>query len=415
MDLHPGALVGRKYRLLRRIGEGSMCVVWAAVNEDTCREVAIKLLARPTEGLAGRLQREARECGALRHRNIIDVYDFERREGSAPFLVTQLLVGETLRDRLARERRVAPREAARIGRDVARALGAAHSAGVIHRDIKPANVFLHNEEGSLGEVVKVLDFGVCKNLVAPDDLMTMVGGQVGSPAYMSPEQARGARDLDHRADLWSLGVVLFEMLAGVRPFVGSSMEIAAQVAAGEIPSLALYAEHIDAGLIAVVTRCLKRSPAERVSSAAELEAALDPYAKAADALVEIRRPNEATASLAAPAFAFLPSKETSPPAAAARNSGEATLTLLPESGTIYATSASAQAPPPAIAGAPPEAPSRGATPVDPRPKLTDRSVARGQGAASSRRRSLERKITIGVSAIAIVLLLIGIYLQFSRG
>ena len=273
----PGSLVGKQYRLTRQLGAGAMGVVWAAINEKTSREVALKLVLQSTEELRHRLKREAHACGALQHRNIVDIYDVGETDEGDPFLVMQLLHGETLAERLARQRRLEPHDAASIARDVASALQAAHGANIIHRDLKPANIFLHHEAGSEGTVVKVLDFGVSKNLASSDGLTTVAGGMVGSPAYMSPEQAVGARTIDHRTDLWSLGVVLFETLTGIRPFQGDSTQIIVKIGTGDIPLVSRYVRRIDDGFVQLVARCLERDVTRRVPTAKELAERLDRY------------------------------------------------------------------------------------------------------------------------------------------
>jgi serine/threonine-protein kinase len=275
--MNPGERVGGKYRLLRQLGAGAMGTVWEAVNEGTSRRVAIKLINRPSDDLRHRLLREARACGAISHRNVIEIYDVGETKAGEPFLVMQLLSGEPLADLLTRQRRLAPALAAQIGRDIARALAAAHAANIIHRDLKPANVFLHHEEGTDGQVVKVLDFGVAKSLDANESLVTMVGGAVGSPAYMSPEQIRAERDLDGRTDIWSLGVVLFEMLTGVRPFQGSGQELLTRVLVGPVPRVSRSMRHVDPALDELVARCLERERQQRIGSAAELAQALSAF------------------------------------------------------------------------------------------------------------------------------------------
>jgi serine/threonine protein kinase len=277
--MNSGTLIAGRYRLVRPIGKGAMGVVWEAIHEGTSRQVAIKLIVESTDELRRRLVREAHAYGALRHRNIVEILDVGETDDGDPFLVMQLLVGETLADRLTRQRRLGVPEATRIARDVARALATAHAASIIHRDLKPANIFLHDEPGEEITVVKVVDFGVSKNLLASDGLSTVAGGMVGSPAYMSPEQAaagmRGA--VDHRADLWSLGVVLFEMLTGVRPLQGDSVSIIPQLVSGEIPLVTTWVRTIDPRLAALVARCLDRDLSKRIGSAADLAAQLQSF------------------------------------------------------------------------------------------------------------------------------------------
>jgi eukaryotic-like serine/threonine-protein kinase len=280
--MNAGALIAGKYRLMRPIGKGAMGTVWEATHEGTSRQVAVKLILEPTDELRLRLIREARAYGALRHRNIVEILDVGQTDDGDPFLVMQLLVGETLADRLSRQRRLGVPEAARIARDVARALATAHAASIIHRDLKPANIFLHDEPGEDTTVVKVVDFGVSKNLLASDGLSTVAGGMVGSPAYMSPEQAAaGTRGpVDHRADLWSLGVVLFEMLTGVRPLQGDANTIIAQIVAGEIPLVTRFVRTVDPRLASLVARCLDRDLAKRVGSAEDLAVQLQAFTSA---------------------------------------------------------------------------------------------------------------------------------------
>jgi serine/threonine-protein kinase len=279
--LAPGVRIGGKYRLTRRLGEGAMGVVWAAKNESTGREVALKLLAGAEPQLRLRLLREARACGQLKHRNIVEIIDVGTTEAGEPFLVMELLVGETLAQRLKRIRRLDPTEAALVARDIARALTAAHARQVIHRDLKPANIFLQKGEADgAGFLVKVLDFGVSKDLAASDGLSTAVGAAVGSLAYMSPEQARAEPALDHRADLWSVGVMLFEMLAGERPLKGSAPQLMLSLARGEIPPVRRVVRGLDEGLAEIVDRCLRPRPEDRIGTAAELAALLEPYAVA---------------------------------------------------------------------------------------------------------------------------------------
>ncbi|WP_438027947.1 protein kinase domain-containing protein [Sorangium sp. So ce233] len=273
----PGALVCGKYRLLRRIGEGAMGVVWAAHNEATSREVALKLLVRPDPELRARLLREARACGAVSHRNIVDIYDADETDNGDPFLVMPLLSGETLSSLLKRKRKLEVPEASRIARDIARGLSAAHERGIIHRDLKPSNIFLHTEPGDSNYVVKILDFGVSKFVTGPQQMRTATGILIGSPAYMSPEQVRAQGELDTRADLWALGVVMFEMLTSRRPIQGRAHELLRNVLQGDIPAVSQFVWQIDPGLDALVTQCLQRDRERRPRSAAEVAAALESF------------------------------------------------------------------------------------------------------------------------------------------
>jgi eukaryotic-like serine/threonine-protein kinase len=266
----PGASIAGKYRLLRPLGKGSMGEVWAAVHTEMRREVALKLIYGDNPDLAVRLKREAQACGRLEHPNVVRIYDIGETDDGDPFLIMQLLTGETLADRLARRRRLPPVEALWVALEIARALRAAHAADIIHRDLKPANIYLHRGADSEGEEVKVLDFGVSKILSVGDMAFTVTGALVGSPAYMSPEQARASKEIDPRADLWSLGVLLFEMLTGRRPFPSASpMGVIAEILSEPIPLVSAFVPGIDPRIDEAVSRCMTRDVDQRLQSAAE--------------------------------------------------------------------------------------------------------------------------------------------------
>ncbi len=276
--MEAGTLVADKYLLVRVIGRGGMGAVWSAKNVRTEREVALKLITDENQDFRTRLLREARACGRIAHRNVIEIYDVGETASGAPFLVMPLLTGEPLSRRLRRERVLPQPIAAQVASEVARALSAAHAAGIVHRDLKPANIYLHQEPGAESLVVKVLDFGISK-VVSNDSTTTTTGTILGSPAYMSPEQAKGERYVDHRADLWALGITLFEMLTGRRPFQGESMfTVVAQVLNGEIPHVLDLAPHVDANLADLVARCMERDLALRIQTADELDYYLRPFA-----------------------------------------------------------------------------------------------------------------------------------------
>jgi len=270
----PGSLVG-KYRLIRPIGRGAMGEVWAATNIDTDGEVALKLITSPDPELRRRLLREGRAIGRLEHPNIVQIFDRGETQAGEPFLVMQLLQGETLGDRLRRVRALPPPVAAGIALDVARALRLAHEKQIVHRDLKPANVFLHREPDNDDDVVKVVDFGVSKLSVENEGVVTVMGDLLGSPAYMSPEQIRGG-GVDGRTDIWALGVLLFEMLTGQRPFVGPGVSVLQMIVSRPAPRVETLVPTLDPALCAVVAGCLERDPARRVASAAELIGLLRP-------------------------------------------------------------------------------------------------------------------------------------------
>ena len=220
-----GEVVADKYRIERLLGSGGMAEVYAAINIRTDRRVALKwilpALAASPEVLA-RFRREALAAGRINHPNVVTIFDVVEHQGSA-CLVMELLSGETLADRMKRTGPMAFVEAVAIMLPAMRGVAAAHAHGVIHRDLKPDNIFLcMDADGSIRDC-KVLDFGVSKLTVADAATtgdITLSGNVVGTPEYMAPEQVRAGKHADHRIDIYSLGVVFYEMLAGRPPFVG---------------------------------------------------------------------------------------------------------------------------------------------------------------------------------------------------
>ena len=276
-----GDLLGGKYRLEQTIGQGAMGAVWAGFDHASNRRVALKLILPQqkehlTMDLRQRLLREARACGKLRHRNIVQIFDVGETPQGEPFLVLELLQGQTLGDLLKEKRRIEPPVAARIASEVASGLAVAHAAQVIHRDLKPANIFLHREEGMPegSFVAKVLDFGVCKNLDSVDSVATQTGTAVGSPAYMSPEQVGMRKDLDGRTDIWSLGIVLYEMLTGGRPFTGSVQDVIRHILITPIPPPSSKVRDVPPDLDVVVARCTAAKRDDRYTNAEEVAQAL---------------------------------------------------------------------------------------------------------------------------------------------
>ncbi|MBK8256882.1 MAG: serine/threonine protein kinase [Polyangiaceae bacterium] len=287
-----GQLLAGKYEVLRPIGEGGMGAVYEVRHATLDRRFAAKIL-RPeiakNEEHVQRFLQEARAAAAIGHANIvsvIDVGEHDVRGRKVPFIVMELLKGTSLAALIKDKGVLSPKRAAKIMAACADALAAAHEAGVIHRDLKPDNIFLAGENG---EQVKVLDFGVAK--ISGAARLTKVGMVFGTPHYMSPEQAKGEA-IDHRSDIYALGVILYECLAGRVPFeADTSMGVLTkQIFANPDPieRVAPNARGLGA-LGAVVMRCLAKEPADRYASMAELSDALhhvlrDPKAAAADSL-----------------------------------------------------------------------------------------------------------------------------------
>jgi serine/threonine protein kinase len=269
------------YHITALIGEGGMGMVYAAEHTRIrSLRVAIKCLKRfyaEDETALARFFNEARATMAIRHSNIVEVADVGRLADGRPYLVMELLEGETLARRLTRGRISVP-EAIDLARQVTSALAAAHAQGVVHRDLKPENLFLVARPPGEVQRVKILDFGVAKlrNDVPEASLQTRTGSIIGTPAYMSPEQCRGiSRQTDGRADIYSLGVILYEMLAGRPPFVGEGGgDVMIMHVRDQPPPLSSVVTGVPGWLEAIIQRALAKSPADRFQRAEELEAAL---------------------------------------------------------------------------------------------------------------------------------------------
>ncbi len=266
-------VLGGKYRLVRKLEHGGMGSVWYAEHLVLKSPVAIKLLELDDQSSAPALQRflrEAQTAASLRSPNVVQILDYGVDE-QTPFIVMELLVGESLAARLRRVTRLSPRETDVVMQQIARAIGRAHDAGIVHRDLKPANVFVVKDADV--EIVKVLDFGIAK-AQAFADANTQSGTFLGTPLYASPEQTQGVRALDHRTDIWSLGVLAFECLLGLRPFGGDTfgaIVLAVCVKPLPIPSECGAVPH---GFDAWFARACARDPEQRFASARQASEAL---------------------------------------------------------------------------------------------------------------------------------------------
>jgi serine/threonine-protein kinase len=235
----PGAIIGEKYRLIRIIGRGGMGAVWVAHNTALDVEVAIKLMRRDraTPEAAARFTNEARAAARLGHPSIVRVFDFGETSRGDPFIVMELLHGESFGALLARKKKLSPTVAVQTLLPVGHALAAAHAKGIVHRDLKPDNILLAKDESGV-VTPKVVDFGIAKLVTADVERHFTIAGEVlGSPDYMSPEQARGEEDIDHRSDIWTFTVLLYEAITGKRPFDGSNYNalLAAIIASRPVP------------------------------------------------------------------------------------------------------------------------------------------------------------------------------------
>jgi len=278
-----GTIIGGKYKLIERIGQGGMGTVYRAVQSGLNRSVAVKILKRELNvdrDTVARFHREANAMSLLTHPNTVRVYDFGQTDDGLLYLVMELLEGELITNKMGREGALDVLEALRITQQLLRSLAEAHSKAIVHRDLKPDNVFVARVEGHAEPVVKVLDFGIAK-VVAPDrrvdQFETQAGTVFGTPRYMSPEQAQGG-PLDGRSDLYSVGTLLYQMLTGRAPFVDDDAVVVMAKHIREMPTPpndAAPDRPIPKGLNDVVMRALAKEVAERFQDAAAFEAALE--------------------------------------------------------------------------------------------------------------------------------------------
>jgi serine/threonine-protein kinase len=272
-----GAQLGN-YQILDTIGAGGMGAVYLGEHRVLGRRAAIKVLLPELVARQDAVERffqEARAIAAIPDPGVVQIFDFGYEQGCA-YLVMELLVGESVERRLARLGRLPVPDAVRVARQIATTLAAAHAAGIVHRDIKPDNLFLvRDPEAETGERIKVLDFGIAKLASVGTTSRTSTGVVMGTPLYMSPEQCRGAGGVDHRADIYALGCVLFHAVCGRPPFDAEGAgEVIARHLFEPAPRAAAIAIGIPAELDALIAKCLAKSPDERFADMPSLAAAL---------------------------------------------------------------------------------------------------------------------------------------------
>ena len=266
-EVGPGAVIAGTYRIEQVLGEGGMGLVYEAQHLRVPKRVAIKVLrTTPDHEQLARFRQEAEVATKLRHPGIVDVIDFNTLPSGAAYLVMELLVGENLAERMRAQGRLSVDQALPIIRQIAAALHAAHCAGVVHRDLKPENVFLvkREDDGEMVDAVKLLDFGISK-VHGSSVVRTRDDAVLGTPRYMAPEQALGRNDeIDPRSDQFSLGVIAYEMLAGVPPFGGNnSTRVMFQIAHDAPPPLGKLAADAPRSVVDAIERAMSKEPHER--------------------------------------------------------------------------------------------------------------------------------------------------------
>lgn len=269
------SILGEKYRLIRKLGEGGMGVVYAALDTEVEEEVAIKVLtadSADSDDSVRRFYREAKAASAVDHPGVVEVFDFGHAEDGSPYLVMELLEGYTLEKVLKRASASFDIEAAvQLAIEVLQVLAVVHQEKVVHRDLKPENIFIHRKAGDRS-LIKVLDFGASKfaDREESETQLTSMGTIIGSVYYMAPEQALGREDVDHRADLWAVGVVLYRLLTGALPFYGKeTVRVLEEILIDEPRPLRLLRPEVPEKLSRVVARAMAKDREDRYQDANE--------------------------------------------------------------------------------------------------------------------------------------------------
>jgi serine/threonine protein kinase len=290
----PGEVIGGKFVVERVLGVGGMGIVVAAHHSHLEQTVAIKFLRRDAakdEAAVNRFLREARAVAALQSEHVVRVMDAGRLEDGLPYLVMEHLNGVDLDQVLVQRGRLPLEECLEYLLQCMEAVAEAHAAGIVHRDLKPSNLFLTTRPDGT-RIVKVLDFGIAKALDPTGRQavsLTATSMTLGSPLYMSPEQVRSSKSVDARTDIWALGIIAYEFLAGVQPFEAETVTgLCAKIVADEPEPLRSVRPDVPAAFEAVVMRCLEKNVANRYQSVGELAAALRPFASS-DGLVSVSK------------------------------------------------------------------------------------------------------------------------------
>lgn len=285
MNLNTGDLIDGKYRIVRLLGEGGMGAVYEGENTRIHRRVAIKVLhsgvAANADAVA-RFEREAQAAGRIGSEHIVEVLDLGQLADGDRYMVMEFMDGEALSGRIQRAGRLTAEQLYPIALQMLEGLQAAHEAGIIHRDLKPDNVYLIKSRKGQGDFVKLLDFGISKfNVVGGEFSMTRTGAVMGTPYYMAPEQAKGAKDIDTRVDVYAAGVILYEAVSGQVPFNADTFnELLFKIVLESPPPVEQVAPGLDLEFAAIISKAMAREPDERFPTAQEFQAALRAWGQA---------------------------------------------------------------------------------------------------------------------------------------
>ncbi len=280
VSLTQGLLVAGRYQLVEKVGEGSMSEVWSGRDQKVGRPVAVKVVSEllaPSERARRRFANEGQAVGRIHHPNVISLLDHGQLDDGRPFLVMEYHPGETLQSYLDRRPPLGAFTVVKLAQQLLDGIAAAHDEGIVHRDLKPANILLARLDSGRRQV-KILDFGVARLIdltVDPDNRLTQLGSMLGSPGYMPIELARGIRDVDQRADVFSLGAVLYHALVGRPPFVGGSVaQVTQRILSHDYPPLAQQRDDLPPRLVAIIDRAMAQQAAERYPDARAMRAAI---------------------------------------------------------------------------------------------------------------------------------------------
>jgi len=285
MSLSTGDVIDGKYRIVRLIGEGGMGAVYEGENIRIHRTVAIKVLhagVAENADAVQRFEREAQAAGRIGSEHIVEVLDLGNLPDGDRFMVMEFMDGDSLSARIQNRGRLTANETYPVARQILEGLAAAHGAGIIHRDLKPDNVFLLKTRGGQADFVKLLDFGISKFSALSGESgfsMTRTGAVMGTPYYMSPEQAKGAKGMDHRADLYAVGVILYECVTGRVPFNADTFnELLFKIVLETPQPIEQVVPDSDPEFNKIVQRAMAREPGVRYQTSREFQEALDAWA-----------------------------------------------------------------------------------------------------------------------------------------